>query len=313
MISARRVSVDAERFLRDSFRIFLFVRAARDRATTESRQGHDRGTTGCSELLSKCSYNESMGYRVGELAKLAGVSVDTVRFYQARGLLPPPQRNGRTAFYDDDHLHLLRKIRELASEGLSLKVIKRLLDGSEGSREGSIDQQLLARIDDLSGQRSFTRMELAAKVGVPDALLRSAEKAGLLDPVAGGSGERCYAQSDVEMLQAGLRLLDFGLPADELAALAADHARNVDAVAERSVEMFNAYIRRNEEIATAEDVVGAFDEMLAAVTSLVALHFQRVLMAKGRSRLAEDESADARALEVAIAAAGPPKLRLQWS
>ncbi|MDQ3981976.1 MAG: MerR family DNA-binding transcriptional regulator, partial [Actinomycetota bacterium] len=33
-----------------------------------------------------------MRYRVDELAARAGVSVDTVRFYQARGLLPQPER-----------------------------------------------------------------------------------------------------------------------------------------------------------------------------------------------------------------------------
>ena len=40
-----------------------------------------------------------MEYRVEELAASAGVRVDTVRFYQGRGLLPAPRREGRVAFY----------------------------------------------------------------------------------------------------------------------------------------------------------------------------------------------------------------------
>ena len=36
-----------------------------------------------------------MDYRVEALAAAAGISVDTLRFYQARGLLPSPRRVGR--------------------------------------------------------------------------------------------------------------------------------------------------------------------------------------------------------------------------
>ena len=37
--------------------------------------------------------------RVEELARQASVSVDTIRFYQKRQLLPPPEREGRIAWY----------------------------------------------------------------------------------------------------------------------------------------------------------------------------------------------------------------------
>ncbi len=55
-----------------------------------------------------------MNYRVDQLAARAGVSVDTVRFYQSRGLLPPPRRAGRVVLYADAHLARLRRIRALA-------------------------------------------------------------------------------------------------------------------------------------------------------------------------------------------------------
>ena len=57
-----------------------------------------------------------MDYRVEELAGAAGLPVDTIRFYQARGLLPSPRRVGRTAIYDETHLERLRRIRSLLSE-----------------------------------------------------------------------------------------------------------------------------------------------------------------------------------------------------
>lgn len=74
-----------------------------------------------------------MEYRVEELARLAGVRIDTVRYYQSRGLLPPPRREGRVAWYGDPHLERLRRIRGLREEGLSLDWIGRMLDGPPGS------------------------------------------------------------------------------------------------------------------------------------------------------------------------------------
>ncbi len=43
-----------------------------------------------------------MRYRVDELAAQCGVSVDTVRFYQAKGLLQPGQREGRVSWYSKE-------------------------------------------------------------------------------------------------------------------------------------------------------------------------------------------------------------------
>ncbi len=68
-----------------------------------------------------------MEYRVGELAEAAGIGVDTVRFYQSRGLIPPPVRRGRFAIYSADHLDRVRRIRTLLDAGFSLAQIRRLL------------------------------------------------------------------------------------------------------------------------------------------------------------------------------------------
>lgn len=68
-------------------------------------------------------------YRVEDLAAAAELSVDTIRFYQARGLVPPPRREGRVAWYGAGHLDRLRRIRQLQAKGLSLATISRLLAG----------------------------------------------------------------------------------------------------------------------------------------------------------------------------------------
>ena len=57
-----------------------------------------------------------MRYRVEQLAAACEVSVDTVRYYQSRSLLPQPEREGRVAWYDDVHAERIRRIRDLLYE-----------------------------------------------------------------------------------------------------------------------------------------------------------------------------------------------------
>ena len=68
------------------------------------------------------------GFTIGRFAKAAGVGVETVRFYQRRGLLPVP-RPGRSKFreYDQALLTRLRFIRRAQSAGFTLKEVKELL------------------------------------------------------------------------------------------------------------------------------------------------------------------------------------------
>ena len=69
-----------------------------------------------------------MRYRVEQLASTTDVSVDTVRYYQSRGLLPPPDREGRVGWYDADHVERIREIRDLQRKGLTLALLRRMKD-----------------------------------------------------------------------------------------------------------------------------------------------------------------------------------------
>src|SRR5437870_1322035 len=55
----------------------------------------------------------TMKMRVEELALQADVSVDTIRYYQKQALLPAPSRDGRLAWYSEDHLERIARIKEL--------------------------------------------------------------------------------------------------------------------------------------------------------------------------------------------------------
>ncbi|MFL4904758.1 MerR family transcriptional regulator [Streptomyces sp. MMS24-I2-30] len=69
-----------------------------------------------------------------ELARLAGITVRTLRFYRERKLIRPPRREGRIAWYDDQHLARLRTISALLERGHTLSGIAELADALDHGR-----------------------------------------------------------------------------------------------------------------------------------------------------------------------------------
>jgi DNA-binding transcriptional MerR regulator len=226
-------------------------------------------------------------YRVDDLAARSGVSVDTVRFYQARDLLPAPLREGRIAWYSGEHLERLRKIRDLKDKGFTLSSIKRLLDGDIDAA----DEALVAALGEGSGDDSaMTLEELAEATGVSPTLLEAIEREGLLAP-RDQDGERIYTHADAKAVAAGLELLATGLPLGELLDLARRHDQAMRAVAEHAVELFVRFVRdpiranASSDEEAAQKLVESFRRMLPATTSLIAHHFRRVLLVAAQERI----------------------------
>ncbi|MEE9280240.1 MAG: MerR family transcriptional regulator [Myxococcota bacterium] len=255
-----------------------------------------------------------MEYRVEEIARRAGISVDTVRFYQARGLLAPPERRGRVAIYSEDHLSRLRRIRALNREGLTLEGVRKLLEqpAEWAGAGGSLRESLLGALDEAEGERTYGREELAAASGLPEELLQVLEGAALLEPSV-GQGPPRYTESDLLTAESARLFLDSDFPLEELLPLAQRHARSVAEIADEAVELFDRHVRRSgegREAPSREAVTRVFRELLPAATTLVALHFQRTLIQRARARLAR--SGDDEALEAAIEATETARLKLVW-
>jgi Ca-activated chloride channel family protein len=68
-------------------------------------------------------------YKLDELAKAAGTSARTVRYYVQRGLLPPPVFKGKDSAYAEDHLVRLAAIKKLQGDYLPLDAIAAELEG----------------------------------------------------------------------------------------------------------------------------------------------------------------------------------------
>ncbi len=73
---------------------------------------------------------------IGTLAKSSGVGVETVRFYQRKGLLVEPARAGGIRRYDERHVERIRFIKKAQAAGFTLAEIASLiaLDSTEDRR-----------------------------------------------------------------------------------------------------------------------------------------------------------------------------------
>ncbi|MET7639160.1 MerR family transcriptional regulator [Streptomyces sp. NPDC005438] len=214
-------------------------------------------------------------YRIEDLAQHSGTTVRTIRAYQDRGLLPTPERRGRSNVYDDTHLSRLRQIADLLDRGYTLASIRELLDawdsgkglagvlglvGAGGTRHLEDDR---VHRDDLrelfGGERSdeaaLEAIELGVLVPVPDEpdqflvpspqeLVVAAELHRVGVPLLALTGHLRELRSQVEHIAA--RFLDFstehaavrqvGSPSESEIAEAASLVRRLRPLAQQTVD-----------------------------------------------------------------------------
>ncbi|GBF27091.1 mercuric resistance operon regulatory protein [bacterium MnTg02] len=114
--------------------------------------------------------------RIGKLAKEAGVGVETVRFYQQKGLMaqPPKPETGGYREYPAESVHRIRFIRSAQQIGFSLGEIDELLELEAGNNTRCIDvrkraevklEDVLVKIDNLKSIRKALEMLINACPG----------------------------------------------------------------------------------------------------------------------------------------------------
>jgi DNA-binding transcriptional MerR regulator len=230
-------------------------------------------------------------YRVEQLAAACDLSVDTVRYYQSKGLLSAPEKRGRVAIYGPEHAARLRQIRALQDRGLTLAVIKRALDGDLGRGDTDLAAAVAAaKGSEDPSDRAYSLEDVAEQTGVPTALLRAIQKAGLRIGRAIDGRER-YGPADVAVVRQGLRLLEAGFPLNELLDIGKRYDVAARAVAEHAVDLFNTHVREPIQSSAGSDeeasarLVDAFERLLPAVTAIVAHHFRHVLLELAEERV----------------------------
>lgn len=172
---------------------------------------------------------------IDELARRTGMTVRNLRAHQSRGLLAPPEVEGRTGYYGAEHLARVELIRELQAEGFNLEAIRRLLE-SAGGRSDEVLRFTRAVREPFEDEASeiVTLEELAEQFGPAPELLVQAERLGILRPLGDGR----YEQLSPRLARAGAELSALGVAPGVALELLEDIRRHADAIAQRFAETF---------------------------------------------------------------------------
>jgi DNA-binding transcriptional MerR regulator len=218
---------------------------------------------------------------IDQLARRSGITVRNIRFYTARGLLPPPRLRGRTGLYGPDHLARLELISELSALGFTLAAIESHLErlpASAGADELALLRALLtpwvpeqieevdrAELDRRAG-RLLTEADLEALAGVGVITLLDDGRIRLHGP---------------HTLSGGLAVLDSGLPVTMWRRAHRLIEQHTTALAEDLMAMF-----QDEVLQPYRDAGRPSDErrrLAEALTQLKPLTVRGVVTAFGRA------------------------------
>jgi DNA-binding transcriptional MerR regulator len=98
----------------------------------------------------------SPALRTGEVAHAAGLNLQTLRYYERRGLLPAPERSpGGHRLYSQDAVSLLQVIKAAQRLGFTLREVGELLEAGRrrhGRVGGRLDERAAAKLVEVEAR-----------------------------------------------------------------------------------------------------------------------------------------------------------------
>lgn len=117
-----------------------------------------------------------MAYAIGMAAKLSGVNIETIRYYEREGIVPKAERTGNgRRIYDKEAISKLRFVKRCRELGFAILDIRTLMNLSD-QHAGTCDEvakltkanlnSVTAKIDDLTRMKSaLEELMLSCKTG----------------------------------------------------------------------------------------------------------------------------------------------------
>src|SRR5699024_2735576 len=189
---------------------------------------------------------ETREFTIDELARTAKTTVRNVRAYQDRGLLPPPERRGRSGIYSDVHLARLRIIGQLLKRGYTLANIRDLLTAWEEGRDLNDILGLEVVVtspwsDEAPSYISYDELLDSFGDHLTQEVLLEAVELGYIIP----EGDRIRVPSP-RILNAGRELVAAGIPLAELLHQVSRARTEVKLIANGFVELIEEELLDNK-------------------------------------------------------------------
>jgi len=213
---------------------------------------------------------EAQSWRIDELARKAGLTVDTIRYYAREGLLEPPVKQGRNRFYGPDHLERLERICGLRGQRFSLAAIKAIVDVDRPGLEG-----IFAHTD-----HAYTLEELVARAELDPALVNRMREIGVLPDPSEFGGES-YDDDDLAVLRAIGELESIGMTQEILVSMGRMYVEHFNALQHDVLDMLSGRVNpewSQEELRTIQQQLTAnAPRLLPAVDQLLTYVHHRTL------------------------------------
>jgi DNA-binding transcriptional MerR regulator len=220
-------------------------------------------------------------YRLDDLARVSGVSARNIRAYRERGLLDPPRRQGRSAYYDDSHLAQLETINQLLRKGFNsahiAEFFQSIREGADLADILGLQRAVLGRRREQTAGSAVPVIDLDPASDVARQLLDR----GLAEVVAGTvvlhdrAMGKIVARSPDQLfyLRAILRIYDAtGQTIDELAVEVVKALE--DCIASR---FGRSYLSKPEQMSELSEVVQDYRDLAG---KLVADHLDEALRSR---------------------------------
>jgi len=176
---------------------------------------------------------------IDELAAAVGTTVRTTRYYASLGLIPPPERRGRIAYYGPVHRARLELVRALQDHGFTLQAIERTLAAvpeSAGVEDLALQRAMLTSWTSEPPAR-LTHRQLEKKAG------RRLSEADLALLARVGSIE-VHDDEYVAMpyLHVGVQLLDVDVPLESLGLAEEAIRRHMESLADELTTILHTQV-----------------------------------------------------------------------
>ena len=103
------------------------------------------------------AFADKQSLTIGQLAKASSVGVETIRYYQRRGLLPVPKPQGATRYYAARLIDRIGFIKRAQTLGFSLDEVATLLDLADGRNRRAVQVIATARLAQVRSKLSDLR------------------------------------------------------------------------------------------------------------------------------------------------------------
>jgi DNA-binding transcriptional MerR regulator len=213
---------------------------------------------------------EAQSWRIDELARKAGLTVDTIRYYAREGLLRPPVKQGRNRLYSPEHLERLERICDLRSRRFSLAAIRAIVDVDRPGLEGLFTKT----------GREYTLTELTERAELDPGLVEQLHQIGL-PPDPSEFGGDAYDETDLSLLRAIGELRAIGMTPEIVVGLGRIYVEHFNALQHDVLEMLagrdNPEWDRDELVETQQHLAANASRMMPAIDQLLSYVHQRTL------------------------------------